>query len=193
MVIVFLGPAGSGKDTQANLLSKELNIPNISTGQLFRDTIENGGVLAKFVSALINKGKLIPTELLTEMLLERIERKDAENGFILNGAPRTFEQVSFIDKAARFINQKVDFVFSLEVPLLETFNRLHKRAGVEKRADDADSKFILERLHLHYQDFEEIKQEYRDRGILHEIEGLGEIEEIHQRIWDVIKSKTDAA
>lgn len=191
MVIVLLGPAGAGKDTQATLLAKRLNLPSISTGQLCRDAIKEGDILGRFIDRYTSHGKLIPTELVLELLFDRVEREDAKNGFIVNGAPRTFEQIALIDNAARHIGEKITFVFSLEVPVIETIARLQKRAGVENRADDKDLKFILERLTSHYHDSDDIKNEYRDRGVLYEVDGRSHVEDIQNEILRIIKTKVD--
>ena len=114
--IIFMGPAGSGKGAQAAMLSKELNIPTISTGLLLRDKVKVDGEIGQEIAKIINKGDLVSDELMFDVLKKRIEMEDCKNGCILDGFPRTRQQAIILDEYLKSKNSSVDAVVVLDVP-----------------------------------------------------------------------------
>ncbi|MEM4397483.1 MAG: adenylate kinase [Candidatus Woesearchaeota archaeon] len=122
MNIIFLGAPGTGKGTQARLLSEELKIPHISTGDIFRENIKNQTELGKKASEFINKGLLVPDEITNEMIKERLKKEDCKNGFILDGYPRTIAQADFLKKITR-----IDKIINFELDDDEIIKRISGR------------------------------------------------------------------
>jgi adenylate kinase len=115
VVVILLGPPGSGKGTQAPLLSKHLNIPHISTGDLFRENIRNETVLGLRVKQCIAEGKLVPDSLVLDMLFDRLLRDDCQNGYVLDGVPRTIEQAQAIDEYLKTKNDPLVFIIQIDL------------------------------------------------------------------------------
>lgn len=174
--ILILGPQGSGKGTQAQLLSEKLNIPALSMGQLLRDEVASGSDLGKKIEAIINRGELVSDDIALDVLKLRLQKKDAENGYVLDGYPRNFAQFQ------TFNNFDIPTALVvITVPQEETLKRLLKRAQIEARVDD-NEETILKRLAIYNNDTKPIIDEYRKLGIVNEIDGLGTIEEVANRI-----------
>lgn len=162
MKILLIGPQGSGKSTQAKLLSEYLKLPVVSTGEIFRtmDTARR----------ILEEGRLVDDRTTSEIVKNRLSNPKCQNGFILDGYPRNIEQVKLFDP-------EVDLTIYLNVSEEEVLERLIKRA----RADDTQES-IKTRLDLYYQQTEPLLSYYKNLGILKEIDGIGEIKEIQQRI-----------
>jgi adenylate kinase len=174
--ILILGPQGSGKGTQAQLLSDKLNIPALSMGQLLRDEVASDSDLGKHIGEIINKGELVSDEVALDVLKLRLQKKDAENGYVLDGYPRNFAQFQ------TFNNFDVPTaLIVISVPQDETLKRLIKRAEIEGRTDD-NKETILKRLAIYNDDTKPIINKYRELGIVHEIDGVGTIEDVANRI-----------
>ncbi len=174
MKILLIGPQGSGKSTQAKLLAEYLKIPVISTGDIFREAAQSGNELGQMVKKIMEEGKLVDDETTCKIAEERLAKSDVQNGFILDGYPRNVEQVKLFDP-------KVDLVIYLKAPEEAVIERLVKRA----RADDTPES-IKVRLDLYYKQTEPLLLFYRNLGILKEVDGLGEIDEIQGRIRGAI-------
>jgi adenylate kinase len=174
--ILILGPQGSGKGTQAQLLSDKLNIPALSMGQLLRDEVASDSDLGKYIGEIINRGELVSDEVALNVLKLRLQKKDAEHGYVLDGYPRNFAQFQ------TFNNFDVPTaLIVISVPQDETLKRLIKRAEIEGRADD-NEETILKRLAIYNDDTKPIINKYRELGIVHEIDGMGTIEDVASRI-----------
>ncbi len=208
--IIFIGPPGSGKGTQAKLLSKRLGIPVISTGDIIRNIMRNDElgkryreilerVLAKlnkrgkkvtmdYLFNLYNEGKYWPDEVVAELLIERISHDDCKNGFILDGYPRTSEQARILDELLKTTSNQVNLVvIYLKVPKEECIERiLVKRRAEEKRSDDK-REVIEKRFEEYERKTKDVLNYYRNRGFVIDIDGVGSIEKIHERIYNEIK------
>ena len=174
--IILLGPQGSGKGTQANILSERFNIPALSMGQLLRDEIAAETELGNKAASFMNDGLLVPDEVTTAVLKGRLEAEDAINGFILDGYPRFMEQYE-VSKA--FLNP--DVVLVVNVPKEESLKRILKRAELEGRVDDTPEK-IETRLTWSEEKTKPVIAEYEKQGIARMIDGVGSVEEIAARI-----------
>lgn len=179
--ILVLGPQGSGKGTQANILSKKLNIPALSMGQLLRDEVASGSELGQKVDEIINRGELVSDDVALEVLKVRLQKSDAEGGYILDGYPRNMAQFRTFEG---FDNPTALIVVT--VPTEETLNRLLKRAEIEGREDD-NEETIMKRLNIYHNDTEPIIEEYRKLGVVKEIDGVGTIEEVEKRIEQALE------
>ena len=127
MKIIMLGAPGAGKGTQAIRLAEELGLPHISTGDIFRYNIKNNTELGQKAKAYMDKGQLVPDELTVDLLLDRVAKEDCENGYILDGYPRTIPQAEVLDKALAEKNEKIDYAVNIAVPDENIINRMGGR------------------------------------------------------------------
>lgn len=175
--ILILGPQGSGKGTQANLLSGRLGIPAFSMGQLLRDEIATGSDLGKVIEEIIHRhGKLVPDDIAERVLQKRLGAEDTKGGYILDGYPRNAGQEE--------VFQRIDtptHVLLIDVPIGESLARLTKRAELEGRVDDTPE-LIRTRLDIYENDTKPILDTYRERGLLRVVDGIGTVEEVRVRI-----------
>lgn len=127
MVILFLGAPGAGKGTQASLIAKKLNIPHISTGDIFREAVSKGTELGRKAKEYMDRGELVPDEVVIGIVKERLSQEDCRNGFVLDGFPRTVAQAEALDKVLEDLGAKLDFVFNINVSEEEVVRRLTGR------------------------------------------------------------------
>lgn len=132
MKLILLGPPGGGKGTIAKRLQKEFNMPVISTGVILREEIERKTRLGKKVQNIMNKGRLVPDEVITEIIKERIKQEDCKNGYIFDGFPRNIEQANSLEKLNKELNEYIDYVFYFEIPFSEIIKRLSNRRVCKK-------------------------------------------------------------
>jgi adenylate kinase len=181
MRVVFLGPPGSGKGTQAKLLAGRASIPAISTGDMLREAVRQGTPLGLKARAIIEAGELVPDELMIGLIRERLSQPDARKGFVLDGFPRTVEQAEALEKLLDGNGKGLSAVINLLVPDAMVVDRLRGRSAEEQRADDRPET-IRERLRV-YQDYTvPLIGYYRQRRLLAEVDGIGDIEQIAERI-----------
>ncbi len=168
--IVFFGPPGSGKGTQASRLAVSLGIPQISTGDLLRAHVKGGTELGAIAKPIMESGALVPDELVTRMLRQRLEEADAKGGALFDGYPRTLAQADSLDGLLKEMGRKVDAVLFIDVPDEPIVERLVKRATLEGRADDTPGT-IRERLRVYREKTAPLAGRYGKAGVLVTIDG----------------------
>jgi len=168
--VVFFGPPGSGKGTQASRLSQAMGIPQVSTGEILRMHVSKGTELGAIAKPIMERGDLVPDELVTRMLRERLSEPDAKDGAIFDGYPRTPAQADSLDALLKDCHRRVDAVLFIDVPDGVIVERLVKRAELERRADDT-RETIQERLRVYRQATAPLAERYLASGKLVTIDG----------------------
>lgn len=182
MNIVILGPQGSGKGTQAKLLSEKLGIPTASTGQAVREAYEKGTKDGIEGEKYWGSGKLVPIDLVEKIFVSYLKDLDTSKGVILDGYPRSFEQYERFNRILEKAGLSgVDKAFLLTISKEETMKRLLKRAKIEGRKDDTPERIEV-RLNIYEKDTKPIISKFRKLNVLEEIDGERSIEEIHKDI-----------
>ncbi len=185
MRLIIMGPPGAGKGTQAKYIADHFKIPAISTGDIFRANVSEGTPLGVEAKRYMDAGEYVPDEVTNRMVRNRIDEADAINGFLLDGYPRTVSQVEELDGMIRFTGHQLDAVVCLTVDQDEIVSRLLQRAQVEGRADDTED-VIRHRQKVYLEQTEPLIEIYKERGIVHEIDGLGEVDEVTARIFHAL-------
>ena len=180
MRLLFVGPPGSGKGTQAVRVAEALGIPHISTGEMFRAHVSGGTELGKQVKALMEAGEYVPDEITGKMLAERLTHADAARGFILDGFPRTIPQAELLD--ALLAENPLDRVVLLAVDEEELTERMFSRG----RADDT-VETIRRRLEVYEGQTAPLLDLYGPRGLIERVDGSGDIDEITGRIMAALR------
>lgn len=184
MRIIIFGPPGAGKGTQANLISKEYNIPHLSTGEIFRSAIKNETPLGKEVKAILDAGDLVPDEKVVALVEEELTNSKYEDGYILDGFPRTVPQAESFDKFLDKSNKSLDAFLQLQVPEEELIDRILSRG--EDRSDDTPEK-VKNRLQVYQEETQPVLRHYKEQSVVIEINGVGSIKEIFSRIKDALE------
>ncbi|WP_426516235.1 adenylate kinase [Diaminobutyricibacter sp. McL0618] len=179
--LLIVGPPGSGKGTQAARISSAYGIPDVSTGDIFRANIKNGTPLGVQVKEIVDAGDYVPDSLTNALVTERLEEDDARNGFLLDGYPRTLEQVHYLDGLLGKKGQSLDGVIQLVADRDEVVSRLTKRAQEQGRVDDSEEA-IRHRQEVYLRETSPLIDVYRDRGLLIEVDGLGGVDEVASRL-----------
>jgi adenylate kinase len=179
--LLIVGPPGAGKGTQASRITTAYGIPDISTGDIFRANIKNETPLGKQVKAIVDAGDYVPDSLTNELVTDRLAEDDAANGFLLDGYPRTLAQVDYLDEMLASHGQKLDAVIQLVADQDEIVARLTKRALEQGRADDSEEA-IRHRQDVYVRETSPLVDVYSKRGLLVEVDGLGEIDEVAERV-----------
>ena len=187
MRVVFLGPPGSGKGTQAKLLAERLKVPAISTGDILRSAVRDRTPLGVQAQAVMEKGELVSDDLIVALIRERTAVHDARDGFILDGFPRTLEQGKALETMLSEMGEGLSAVVNFGVPEPVLAERMLGRAGAEGRADDRPET-IRERLRVYREKTEPLAGFYRDRGMLANVDGVGEVEQVAARIDEALAS-----
>ncbi len=210
--VIFLGPPGGGKGTQAQLLVKEFGIPQISTGDILRDAVKRGTELGKLAKRYMDEGKLVPDEVVIGIIKERLSQDDTKNGFILDGFPRTVPQAEALDKLLEEMGRSLTAVVLIDVPKEELLRRLTGRRTCSKcgrmyhiefspprkegvcdqcggelyQRDDDKEETILKRLEVYESQTLPLVDYYEKKGILKRVDGVGKIEEIYLKVKEAI-------
>ncbi|WP_216379462.1 adenylate kinase [Arcanobacterium phocae] len=184
--LILTGAPGAGKGTQAGAVSEALGIPAISTGEIFRAEIANKSDIGLEAQRYISEGNLVPDSVTNEIVRRRLAQPDALNGFLLDGYPRTLEQIEALDSMLAENDQSMDAMIVIAIPDEEVEGRLLKRAEIEGRADDTPE-VIAHRVAVYHEATEPIIEAYRKRGKLVTIDGIGTIEEVRSRIVAGVK------
>ncbi|PMD05821.1 adenylate kinase [Brevibacterium paucivorans] len=179
--MILIGPPGAGKGTQAARLSEKLGIPAISTGDIFRANVKNETELGKTAKRYMDAGEYVPDEVTNSMVQDRLNQDDTANGFMLDGYPRTEAQVHELDRMLKESSQELDHVVELTADTDEIVARLLARAQIEKRADDTEE-VIRHRLDVYVEQTQPLTDIYEERGLLRKVDGLGEIDEVTDRV-----------
>jgi adenylate kinase len=185
MRLIIMGPPGAGKGTQAKFVADHFKIPAISTGDIFRANVSRGTELGVQAKQYMDAGDYVPDEVTNAMVRNRIDEPDATSGFLLDGYPRTLSQVEELDGMIKFTGHSLDAVLVLTVDQDEIVQRLLQRAEVEGRADDTED-VIRKRQELYVEQTEPLIEVYRGRGILIELDGMGDVDEVTQRIFEAL-------
>jgi len=180
-----MGPPGAGKGTQATFVAEHFGIPAISTGDIFRANVAEGTPLGLEAKRYMDAGEYVPDEITNKMVRNRIDEPDAKPGFLLDGYPRTLAQVKELDDMVEFTGHRLDAVVVLTVDPEEIVQRLLARAEVEGRADDTEE-VIRRRQEVYREQTEPLIVVYRDRGILVEVDGMGEVDQVTKRIFEAL-------
>ncbi|GAT73818.1 adenylate kinase [Microbacterium hydrocarbonoxydans] len=186
--LLIVGPQGSGKGTQGVRIAESFGIPVVSTGDIFRANIKAGTELGQKVTAILEAGDLVPDELTSEIVRDRLSQEDAAHGFLLDGYPRNTTQVTHLDAFLGGRDEALDAVILLDVPREESLTRLKLRATEQGRSDDTDEA-IAHRLDIYEHETAPILEVYGARGIVDRIDGVGSLDEITERIFAALDAR----
>jgi adenylate kinase len=190
MRLLIMGPPGAGKGTQAQRVAAHYEIPAISTGDMFRAMKTSDTPLARQLRAIVDSGGLVSDEITNAVVAERLTERDCVAGFLLDGYPRTLQQVEALDDFLASSGQSLDAVISLLADVDEVVDRLLKRAEVEGRSDDTVDT-IRRRQAIYRRETEPLLEVYRDRGLLVEVDGLGAVEDVSARLFAALDSRSN--
>jgi len=177
-----MGPPGAGKGTQARFVADHFGVPAISTGDIFRANVTQGTPLGVEAKRYMDAGEYVPDEVTNRMVRNRIDEEDALPGFLLDGYPRTLAQVTELDGMIGFTGHQLDAVVVLTVDPEELVQRLLQRAQTDGRTDDTED-VIRRRQEVYSEQTEPLIGVYRERGILIEVDGMGEVDDVTARIF----------
>lgn len=186
--LLIVGPQGSGKGTQGVHIAESYGIPVVSTGDIFRANIKDGTDLGQQVTAILDRGDLVPDELTSEIVRDRLSQDDAATGFLLDGYPRNAAQVTHLDAFLADRGESLDAVILLDVPREESIARLKLRAAEQGRSDDTEEA-IAHRLDIYERETAPILEVYGPRGIVDRIDGVGSLEEITERVFAALAAR----
>ena len=189
MKLLIMGAPGAGKGTQATALAERYGVPAISTGDIFRHNIRNQTPLGIKVKEIIDAGEYVPDDVTEEIVADRLSQPDCAPGFLLDGFPRTMHQVYFLDRYLAAKGEQLDAVVSLHVEPEALVQRLLARAELEGRADDnADT--IRRRMEVYAGQTAPLLFHYENKGMLVDVDGTGTVDEVRQRMFDMVDAHT---
>lgn len=183
MKLILFGPPGAGKGTQAEKIRTHYNIPHLSTGNIFRYNIKNETELGKKVKSILDAGELVPDGTVVDLVVDELQNDKYNNGYILDGFPRTIPQAEALDKFLSKHNTAVDLFLNLEVPEQELIDRILSRT--DERSDDTPEK-IKTRLNVYQKQTAPVLNHYKKKDKVQKIDGVGTIEEIFSRIKEAL-------
>lgn len=212
MKIIMLGAPGAGKGTQAKMIADKYKVPHISTGDIFRANIKNGTELGKEAKQYMDKGLLVPDELTVKILLDRVSQADCENGYVLDGFPRTIPQAEVLDKALTELGDQIDYAIDVNVPDENIIKRMSgrraclacgatyhiehippKKEGVCDRCgealvlrDDDKEETVKNRLNVYHEQTQPLIEYYTGKGILKEVDGTVPMQQVFEAITDIL-------
>lgn len=186
--LLIVGPQGSGKGTQGVRIAENLGIPVISTGDVFRANVKEGTPLGQQVQSIIDAGDLVPDELTSEIVRDRLTQDDAANGFLLDGYPRNAAQVAHLEEFLSGRGEALDAVVELAVPRDESIERLQLRSAEQGRADDT-VEGIARRLDIYERETAPILATYGEQGVVDTIDGVGSLDDITSRITAALDAR----
>lgn len=185
MRLMLLGPPGAGKGTQAAKIAEAYAIPHISTGDIFRANVKNETPLGQEAKGFMDRGDLVPDDVVNRMVFDRLTEDDTAGGYILDGYPRTVQQATELDGFLGERGEALDAVLRFDVGKDELVARLLGRAEEEGRADDTEE-VIRNRLAVYEEQTKPLEDYYAKRGLLHDVEAVGEIDTITKRALELL-------
>lgn len=188
--LILLGPPGAGKGTQAARLATRLGVPAISTGDIFRANVSEGTELGQLAQKYMNAGEYVPDEVTNQMVAARLSEPDAQAGFLLDGYPRTEAQVDELDAILEANGHQLSHVVELTADTDEVVARLLNRAKEQGRADDTET-VIRRRLDVYAEQTAPLVRTYAERGLLVQVDGMGEVDEVTTRLTDALGVTAD--
>ena len=189
--LLLIGPPGAGKGTQASKLSEVFGIPAISTGDIFRENVKNETPLGLEAKSYMDSGAYVPDSLTNELVRDRLKNPDCANGFLLDGYPRTADQVNELDAILQETKGSLDAVIQLTADPDEVVRRLAKRAIDQGRSDDTED-VIRNRMAVYEEQTAPLITMYAARGFLIMVDGLGEIDDVTSRIVEALNAKNQS-
>ena len=212
MKIIMLGAPGAGKGTQAKMIADKYGIPHVSTGDIFRANIKNGTELGKEAKKYMDQGLLVPDELTVKILLDRVAQPDCENGYVLDGFPRTIPQAEVLDKALAELSDKIDYAINVDVPDENIINRMSgrraclscgatyhvvhippKKEGVCDKCgqalvlrDDDKPETVKNRLQVYHEQTQPLIDFYTGKGILKTVDGTVDMQDVFDAIVKIL-------
>lgn len=189
MNIILLGPPGAGKGTQAKILEEKHGLVQLSTGDMLRAAVASGSDLGKEAKAVMDAGRLMPDDIMVQIISDRIEQPDCANGFILDGFPRTTEQARALDRMLAEKALKLDHVIEIVVKddvLIDRINTRVAETPEAERRDDDNAETLKRRLGVYHEQTAPILPYYRERGMLKQVDGMQPIDEVSKQIEAII-------
>jgi adenylate kinase len=186
--LLIVGPPGAGKGTQAARISERFDIPTISTGDIFRKNIADQTALGRQVKAIVDAGDYVPDTLTNALVTDRLNEADATGGFLLDGYPRTTDQVHYLDALLASHGHALDAVIRLVADQEEIIRRLRQRAIDQGRLDDSEES-IRHRQDVYIRETAPLIEMFREQGLLVEIDGLGGIDLVTERIFEALEER----
>jgi adenylate kinase len=186
MRVVLLGPPAAGKGTQARRITDRFGGVHIDTGDILRSNAERGTELGRRARQYMERGELVPNEVVIDMVLERVGEPDCAGGFVLDGFPRTVPQAEALDRRLDELDRPLEATVGLEVEEAELWRRLAERAREQDRPDDEDEQAIRQRLELFARETGPLLDYYDRRGLLLRVDAIGEVDEVTGRIAEAL-------
>ena len=179
--LLIVGPPGAGKGTQAARIAEALGVPAVSTGDIYRHNIKDLTELGQRVSAILDAGEYVPDSLTNELIDDRLAQADADGGYLLDGYPRTAGQVEFLDGVNLRRGEQLDAVIRLVADTDEVVRRLLSRAQEQGRSDDGED-VIRHRLEVYERETAPLIAIFAERGLVVEVDGIGAVDDVTERI-----------
>ncbi len=192
MRLLIMGPPGAGKGTQAKLIGEHYEIPAISTGDIFRANVRDQTPLGVEVQRIMAAGGYVSDEITNAIVADRLTHPDVERGFLLDGYPRTVDQVEALDAVLDEQGHPLDAVVSLEAEINDVVVRLLRRAEIEGREDDTEEAIRVRQV-KYLEETSPLLELYADRGLLVAVNGLGTVEEVSTRVFEALDRHSDQA
>lgn len=186
--VLLMGPPGAGKGTQAKMLEERYSLPQVATGDLFRANLKGMTPLGQLAKSYMDKGELVPDEVTVDMVKDRLEQEDCQNGALLDGFPRSTAQAESLDMLSEELKGSIKAVINITVPEDELVRRLLARAKLQGRADD-NEETIRTRMRVYHESTAPLLDYYRGRGVVVEVDGNREIKDVTAELQKIIDEK----